>query len=543
MSTEKRPRLPSTDEVFHELATAQQGVEHLAGTVLLDRYRLIKLLGSGGAAVVYRAEHTLMQKPVAVKILRPELAVRPDFVRRFLAEARTVARLRHENIVDIVDVGRTETGIVFCVMEYLEGEELAQTMDREGPMPWSRARDLVMQVCRALAAAHAAGVVHRDVKPQNCFRIRHGNNHDFVKLLDFGIAKQTDSDHGLTATGVIMGTAEYMSPEQARGSDVDARADIYSVGAMLFEMLAGRPPFEGATFIDVLVKHASEPPPRLSSLVAGVDPAIDALLARALAKRPEDRFGSIEELIAAFVVNDGRSFQGSFDGAILTVRPESVLPRASSSHQVAGVLRRLDRRTLGALALVGLVLVPGLILGVSLFERGSQDTNADEVAVGSFAEEPNSEHVDRTASDRAPPAQQASPPPTKRSDSDQLQPSQEHAPPDVGAQMDPRKAQRDAQPNDPVPVLPVPTPAAGPPAINKKKPPSKDDRRQLKKTLLAKCRDEVMTPQQLVIQVRVGANYKVMRPPKYQNLADCVRNGLDVTGLPPGDYPISLDAP
>lgn len=537
MSTEKRPRLPSTDEVFHELAAAQQGVEHLAGTVLLDRYRLIKLLGSGGAAVVYRAEHTLMQKAVAVKILRPELAVRPDFVRRFLAEARTVARLRHENIVDVVDVGRTETGLVFCVMEYLEGEELAQTMDREGPMPWPRARDIVLQVCRALAAAHAAGVVHRDVKPQNCFRIRHGSNPDFIKLLDFGIAKQTDSNHGLTATGVIMGTAEYMSPEQARGSDVDARADIYSVGAMLFEMLAGRPPFEGATFIDVLVKHASAPPPRLSSLVPGLDPAIDAILARALAKKPEDRFGSIDELIAAFVVNDGRSFQGRFDGAILTVRPESVLPRASSSQQVAGVLRRLDRRSVGALAIVGLVLVPGVVLGVSLFERGNQDadTNADEVADGLIAEEPNPEDVDRTANDERPPPQRSSTPPTERGAPNQVQPTQEPRRPEVRA-LDPGKAQPDE-------LLPAPPPPTGPPTINKKKPPSKTDKRKLKHMVLEKCADDVMTPQELVIQVSVGGKYKVTRAPKYQNLADCIREGLNVTGLPPGDYPISLEAP
>jgi tRNA A-37 threonylcarbamoyl transferase component Bud32 len=357
VSTEKRLLSPNTDEVFRELAEAQHGVEHLAGTVLLDRYRLVELRGNGGAAVVYQAEHSLMQKPMAVKILRPELAVRPDFVQRFLAEARTVARLRHENIVDIVDVGRTENGLVFCVMELLEGEELAKTMEREGPIPWRRARDIVMQVCNALAAAHAAGVVHRDVKPQNCFRIRRGGNSDFVKLLDFGIAKRTDTDQGLTATGVIMGTAEYMSPEQARGSDVDARADIYSVGAMLFEMLAGRPPFEGATFIDVLVKQASEPAPRISSFVGGLDPAIDSLIARTLAKRAEDRFASIEHLIRALAIDDGHTFHGQLDTAILTARPESVLPGASPAGVIDGKSRGLDYRVLVALLLFGGVVV------------------------------------------------------------------------------------------------------------------------------------------------------------------------------------------
>ena len=270
MSTEKKIRqLPSTDEA-RLLALSSRSVEELAGTTLLDRYRLIELRGEGGAAVVYRGQHVIMQKPVAVKVLRPEHSARQDYIRRFIAEARTVAKLKHEHIVDILDIDRTEDGFVFCVMEYLEGEELGATLDREGPMPVGRARHIVIQVAEALAAAHAVGIVHRDVKPQNIFRVRRAGDDDYVKLLDFGIAKQVDEQAGITNTGTVMGTAEYMAPEQCRARPVDARADIYSLGVTLFELLSGRCPFEGEGFLDVLMKHVNERPPRLSVLVPSV---------------------------------------------------------------------------------------------------------------------------------------------------------------------------------------------------------------------------------------------------------------------------------
>lgn len=305
MGRDSKPRLPRTEEV-QLLGSEQRTVEQLAGTVLLDRYRLLEPLGSGGASVVYRAEHTIMHKPMAVKILRPEHAVRPDFVRRFLDEARTVSRLRHENIVDVVDIGRSESGVVFCVMEWLEGEDLGATIDRDGPMPWPRAQRIVLQVCRALIAAHAAGIVHRDVKPQNCFRIRRGRDRDFIKLLDFGIAKDIGATHRLTVTGAIIGTAGYMAPEQARGESVDVRADVYAVGAVLFELLSGRPVFDGEHFLEVMVMQATEPAPRLASVVADLPPDLDDVVARALARSRDDRFSSMEELASA-IMAIGRS--------------------------------------------------------------------------------------------------------------------------------------------------------------------------------------------------------------------------------------------
>ena len=304
MTTDEKRGLPRTEEVAL-LASEQRTVDQLAGTVLLDRYRLLEPLGEGGAAVVYRAEHSIMHKPLAVKILRPEHAARPDFVRRFLSEARTVARLRHDNIVDVVDIGRTESGVVFCVMEWLDGEDLGATIERDGPMPWARAQRIVLQVCRALVAAHGEGIVHRDIKPHNCFRVLRGRDRDFVKVLDFGIAKDIGATQKLTMTGVIMGTAGYMPPEQARGVAVDVRADVYAVGALLFELLSARPVFDGENFFDVMMLQATSPAPRLSRLVPDVPPVVDDIVARALERDRDGRFGTMTELATA-IMNVGR---------------------------------------------------------------------------------------------------------------------------------------------------------------------------------------------------------------------------------------------
>jgi serine/threonine-protein kinase len=366
MSSEEKRQLPSTDEAIF-LASRSPNVEELAGTILLDRYRLVELQGCGGASAVYRAEHTLMAKPVAVKILRPELVVRQDFVQRFLAEARTVAKLRHEHIVDIVDIGRTESGLVFCVMEYLEGEDLGETIAREGKLPWLRARDIVVQVCEALAAAHAAGVVHRDIKSQNCFRIRRAGNSDFIKLLDFGIAKQIDQPEGLTQEGVVLATAEFCSPEQARGQVVDARSDIYSLGCMLFELLSGRPPFEADSFVEVLSMQISERPPRLSRLVPEVDESIDAIVDRALAKRPENRFQTVDELVEAL----GRVGEGTQKVFVPQPTVAPVQLAASSPISTDGP------RHLRSVVVGSMVAIVGAVAAVAVYAVITADDPAD----------------------------------------------------------------------------------------------------------------------------------------------------------------------
>jgi len=210
-------------------------VRDISGTLLLDRYRLLKKLGEGGMGTVYLAEHVTIKKRCAIKLLNPEYAHKEELVQRFLQEARAASMIAHENVVEITDFGAAPNGSVFFVMEMLVGEDLSDTIKREAPMPWSRVAPMALQICRALGAAHSKGIVHRDMKPENCFRVdRHGNA-DFIKVLDFGIAKVTSDDPDgtggrLTSTGMIFGTPTYMSPEQAQGQRVDLRSDIYALG-------------------------------------------------------------------------------------------------------------------------------------------------------------------------------------------------------------------------------------------------------------------------------------------------------------------------
>jgi serine/threonine protein kinase len=547
MSTEKQIRLPSTEEV-NALGGVQQGVEHLAGTVLLDRYRLAKLLGTGGAAVVYRAEHTIMHKAVAVKILRPELAQRQDFVRRFLAEARTVARLRHENIVDIVDVGRTETGLVFCVMEYLEGEELGVTLGREGRLSWARARDIVMQVCRALAAAHAAGVVHRDVKPQNCFRIRHGKNEDFIKLLDFGISKQLDNDQGLTATGMIMGTAEYMSPEQARGRNVDARTDIYAVGAMLFELLAGRPPFEGETFLDVLMKHATDPVPRISSYVDGLDANVDALLSCALAKKPEDRFQTPQQFIVALNAIADDTFVGLLDTRSLkqlNARPDSVLPRASGPH--ASLNRHVRPWQVALGATIPIVLAG---VGFSFWVRTSSDEDVAVTTANAPAEAPTRaprEAVTPPTLGKTGPIGTSAPapaPPVVEPTRDVSPPTDSVTPtPPPAASESPTAATSEPRSVETVPrakIEKTPT-SAVPRAAGASKPSesSKKTKRLLQNRISSKCNDESLDAVQPVV-VEISESGFEFPELRYMPLKKCIRDKVVREGLAKGRYAMTF---
>jgi serine/threonine-protein kinase len=271
--------------------------------LMSDRYRILRRIGRGGMGEVFLAEHTAIGKQVAIKILSEDFARKPRIVQRFLQEARASSAIRHENVVDITDYGHTPSGLPFLAMEYLVGEDLKATLRREGWLPWPRARRMVLQLLAALAAAHRHGVIHRDIKPENCFRLQRGDNPDFIKVLDFGIAKVVgeDVDQHLTQTGVVMGTAEYMSPEQARSDAIDARTDLYAVGVILFEMLTGRVPFRANGFMGTLSKHIMEPPPspRQVAPLADISRALERVVLRALAKEPSERYPSAEAFAAA----------------------------------------------------------------------------------------------------------------------------------------------------------------------------------------------------------------------------------------------------
>ncbi|HWB73817.1 MAG TPA: serine/threonine-protein kinase [Nannocystaceae bacterium] len=273
-----------------------------AGTVLAGRYKIEQLIGEGGMGDVYLAQHLTIDKSVAVKVLAPEQVRRPRIVHRFLQEARAASKIRHDNVVDITDFGDSD-GLVFFVMEYLDGEDLSHLLKREERLPWSRARGIVLQLLDALAAAHRAGIVHRDIKPHNCvFATREGRT-DFLKVIDFGIAKLRNDGSGeqLTRTGAIVGTAEYMSPEQGSGAEIDGRSDLYSVGVILYRMLTGKVPFSGSNPMGILYQHihAVLQPASQACPDAKIGPELDALCAKALAKDREQRFADAEAFAVA----------------------------------------------------------------------------------------------------------------------------------------------------------------------------------------------------------------------------------------------------
>jgi hypothetical protein len=264
----------------------------LVGTTLDGRYVLSAHLATGGMGAVFRAHHVHLRKDVAIKVLRPDLTGSPDIVERFRREAEIASALEHDNIVKVTDFGRSESGFLFLVMELLTGESLFERLRREGFLPPEEAVPILWQVCAALEAAHALGVIHRDLKPENVFLARTPSGREVTKILDFGIAKITDpSSESETQAGVVVGTPEYLSPEQAMGTAIDARADLYAVGLIAWRTLAGRHPFKAEDARSLLMMQATRPVPPLSEARAdlGGHPALVALVAKACAKDPADR--------------------------------------------------------------------------------------------------------------------------------------------------------------------------------------------------------------------------------------------------------------
>jgi tRNA A-37 threonylcarbamoyl transferase component Bud32 len=291
---------------------------------VIASYRILGPIGEGGMGVVYRAEHVLLKRPAAIKLLQPELTQNQDMVARFFNEARAATAIRHPGIVEVFDFGVGSDGVAYIVMELLDGESLARRLGRGGPIPALRAIQLGRQIAGALAAAHGQGIIHRDLKPDNVFLVADPEvpGGERIKLLDFGIAKLAAEPTNMTKTrtGALMGTPTYMAPEQCRGVQVDHRADLYSLGCILFECVCGRPPFVGEGVGDVLSAHIHVPPPAPRQL-ALVPPTLDALILRLLAKAPGDRPGTAGQVIHEL---DGAAVDATLPPAALNARAPSV---------------------------------------------------------------------------------------------------------------------------------------------------------------------------------------------------------------------------
>jgi eukaryotic-like serine/threonine-protein kinase len=369
--------------------TSRQAAEGASpGTLVADKYRVLRALGHGAMGTVYLCEHLTLDKPVAVKLLHPELAQNPEIVARFQREALAAGRLDHPHSVRVMDFGQDVSGYLYLAMEYVEGRDLFQVLQEEWPLSDQRIVNIMSQVLSALSAAHALGIVHRDLKPDNILlrTPAQGASHDHALVCDFGIAQLSPirlSELGstaharlnsATAHGTVVGTPAYMSPEQARGDEQDGRSDIYAVGAVLFHLLTRTPPFVAETPLSVAVMHCSTPPPPPSNFAA-VNPELEAVCLKALSKTPAARFQSAHEMQIALeaVVAPARRLQRLSSAAPPTLNGPriSIDTRASSLTPFERVIAMAppgSRSTalLGAAfvtALLGLVSVPRLLSG------------------------------------------------------------------------------------------------------------------------------------------------------------------------------------
>src|SRR6202167_2986314 len=292
----------------------------LIGRLINDRFKITALIARGGMGKVYRAEQAPLGRVCAIKVLNPNYAGEhdPEFHKRFFLEASVASKLTHPNTVTIFDYGRTDDDIYYMAMEYLEGHTLHRAIREAGHFPEERAAHIARQICRALREAHSLGVIHRDLKPANIFLVEHGDETDFVKVLDFGLVKNVSDNktEDLTQTGLFMGSPKYMAPEQIRGDRVDARTDIYALGIILYEMVTGKVPFDRPNSVNILMAHVNEeaPPLRQMNPNIQISPAFEETIMRCMAKDPETRFRSMDEVLAALKRVGGAALTATVSG-------------------------------------------------------------------------------------------------------------------------------------------------------------------------------------------------------------------------------------
>ncbi len=491
----------------------------LIGCTLGGQYRITALLGRGGMSRVYQAVQEPLQRAVALKVLRDDPAD-PTLQRRFLLEASSTSQLTHPNTITIFDYG-ADQGLLFFAMERLRGCNLSQALRRDGPLPEARTLHIARQIARSLREAHARGLVHRDLKPSNLFLVEHADEADFVKVLDFGLVKVfgvEDLSGQLTAGGLVLGTPHYMAPEQARGLACDQRSDIYSLGVVLFQMLAGRVPFDGPSTLDVLLRHATEPVPRLRDACPGlqVSEGLEAVVAKCLAKKPEQRFQDMEELLLALPgdrPNGARPPPLPLDFGIDEIDAAPVSSRSETARmRVGGDMREslktprvaceaaagtappqatqrneeaprfIDRRGVLVGVVVAIALIAGAAVGLRPWARGG------------YARAPAPMHGVPVAVPGAPPAPAVSAPPASPAKPEPTPLSPASAPAGTGVAQPASLVASSLAPkasNFPTPLAPTPANEAGTaaPAEPRKQPAKRADRQS------ASARRSMMAPE------------------------------------------------
>jgi serine/threonine protein kinase len=299
------------------------GPDPLVGRTVSERFKITALIARGGMGKVYRAEQAPLGRVCALKVLNPSYSGEhdPEFHKRFFLEASISSKLTHPNTVTIFDYGRTDDNIYYMAMEYLEGRTLHRALREEGPFTEERATHIARQICRSLREAHSLGVIHRDLKPANVYLIEHGDETDFVKVLDFGLVKNIDESKGedLTQTGLFMGSPKYMAPEQIRGEHVDARTDIYALGIIIYEMVTGKVPFDRPNSVNILMAHVNERVPALREMnpAVNVSEAFEAVIFKCVEKNADNRFKTMDEVLAALKRASGAATTGTVSGANL----------------------------------------------------------------------------------------------------------------------------------------------------------------------------------------------------------------------------------
>ncbi len=350
------------------------------GQMLDGKYRIDAFISEGGMGSVYRATHVLLGKTIAIKLIKKELVTSDDIVRRFQREARAASNIDHPNIVTVHDLGQTADGMLYIAMEFVDGRSLREEIRHKGPMAPPRIVRILRQVTSALASAHRRQIIHRDLKSQNIMLGKDSDGQELPTLVDFGIAKTFDEPATqLTATGFAMGTPQYMSPEQAAGQAVDHRADLYSLGVVLYEMLAGVVPFSDASLASILVKQMSEIPerPSLKRPDVNVPPALEAIALRCLEKDPAKRFQSADDVIAAL---DAAAVDGSNPAAVAN-EPTVVIARAA-----AGGRRGMSRTMV--IALVATLVISVAVAAALVIPRRTSEVSSPKPVPAAKVEPP-----------------------------------------------------------------------------------------------------------------------------------------------------------